>query len=310
MLSRYIFNFKDIIEEDINTVGEKAITLAKLSRENINIPEGFAVTSHAFDEFVKKNKLHIKANHLVKTSNHRDPYSITQVSKHIRKHFNDGVLPSDLKLQLYNEYKKLGRNLSDTHVKIILSPPSSNHNFDHDPWDEVKGEASLIHSIKSCWSSNFSEINLIKNHNESFYTKSVVVARIINAEKSGKIYTVDPESKDKNKIIITSMLGEYSHNINLVLMPDTYEIDKKTGDIISTEEVPQKKMKIGKLGSKKVAHVPSNLKSKKKLTEKEIKELVNYAKNIEKVFYFPQVIDWSIENGKLYVTDTRHMTFL
>lgn len=309
MPSKNIFWFKDIISDDIHTVGEKSVKLAQLLKQGILIPEGFAITSHAFDEFVRKNKLNMKAKHLMLTANHKHPHSVSQVSGHIKKYFNEGSLNPEFKLELYNAYKKLGGTINDPHVKIYLSPTSQAHLIKHDlPWNEVQGEASLIHSVKQCWSSNFSEINLINNHEDSAFTKSLIVQRVVDPDKSGKLYTIDPSTYNKNIVIIKTMLGEYSTQANFVSMPDIYEVDKKSQLIISVEEIPQQKMKKGKGIMKKLHDVTNTHKPKKKLTTNEVDQLLMYAKNIEKIMYFPQEIDWAIEKNKLYITHTKPIT--
>ena len=311
MPSKNIFWFKDIVAEDINAVGEKSVRLAELKKEGINIPEGFVITSHAFDEFIKENQLSKKARHLMMTANHENPHSITQISNHIKKYFNEGDLNSEFKLELYNAYKKLGGKLTDVHVKILLSPVSEAHLYKHDhSWNEVKGEASLIHSVKMCWSSNFSEINLINNHDDSSYTKSLIVQRIINPDKSGKIYTIDPENYDKSKAIIKNMLGEYSEQTNLVTMPDIYEVDKSDHKVKSSEIVNQMKMRKIKNGIGKVMNVTKTHKSKKILTEKEIDQLLKQSKQVEKFTYFPQEIDYAFENNRLYFINIRPLTHI
>lgn len=309
MPSKNIFWFKDILSDDIHTVGEKGVRLADLFKNGVQVPEGFAITSHAFDEFIRENKLQTKAKHLMQTANHNDPHSVSQISYHIKKHFNEGDLNSKFKLELYNAYKKLVGPLANKHVKIFLSPVSESHLSKHNKtWDEVKGEASLIHSVKECWGSNFSEINLIYNTNHSSYTKSVIIQRLIEPDKSGKVYTIDPSSSDKNTVIIKSMLGEFNDQANFISMPDIYEVDKNSFEIISIEEIPQAKMKKGVGVNKKFVSVSKKQNKHKKLTKNEIEKILEQIKLVEKVTYFPQEIDWSIEKNKLYFTHIKPLT--
>jgi len=309
MPSKNIFWFKEIIDDDLHIVGEKGIKFSQLMRQGINIPDGFAITSHAFDEFIRENKLNTKAKHLLSTANHQDPNSILQISSHIRKYFNEGTLSSEFKLDLYRAYKKLGGTLVDSHVKLMLSPINETHFLKtHKSIDEVKGEASLIHAIKNCWSANFSEISLLNNHEKSNHIKSIIVQKILNPDLSGKIYTINPSSYDKNTVLIKSMLGEYSDQINLVSMPDIYTVNKKTHTIVSIEEVPQKKMK--KADRKKIIDVPVKLNKRKKLKKEEIDMILKQAKTVENFTYFPQEIDWVIEKGKVYFIHIKPLTHI
>lgn len=311
MSSKNIFWFKEIIDDDIHTVGEKGVKLSQFLKEGVTIPDGFVITSHAFDEFIRDNNLHTKAKHLISTADHKNPISVAQVSNHIKRYFNEGRLSREFKLDLYHAYKKLGNTLKDSHVKIFLSPISNAQSPKYQiSYDEVHGEASLIHSIKNCWSMNFSEINLINNHDNFSHVKSLIVQEIINPEKSGKIFTINPNTYDKNTILIKTMLGEFTDQINLVSMPDIYEIDKKDYTIKSVEEVPQLKMKKRTGLDKKILNVSSGSKKNKELKKNEIDELIKQLKLVEKITYFPQEIDWSINKNKIYFTHIKPLTHI
>ena len=59
--STYVLWFSDMGIEDVPAVGGKNASLGKmirnLSNRGVRIPDGFATTSYAFREFIKKNKL-------------------------------------------------------------------------------------------------------------------------------------------------------------------------------------------------------------------------------------------------------------
>ena len=131
MPNQYVYHFKDIIDDDVTHVGEKAVLFANLHKAGIPIPDGFAITTHAYENFIKENNLHIKTKHLISTANHSDPNSVNQISSHIKKYFDEGNLSSKLKLELYAAYKNLSGKFNDSHVKILLSPLQESHIKSH-----------------------------------------------------------------------------------------------------------------------------------------------------------------------------------
>lgn len=186
MPNSHIYWFREISKEDLRHIGEKGVKLAELKRSGVSIPDGFVISSEAFDKFIKENDLDKKARHLIKTANRKDPNSLKQISKHIYKYFHEGKLSPDFQLDLFNSYKKLSGKLIDLHVKVMPSANAHTHAVKKNKHEEIKGEASLIHHIKDYWASNYSEINLL-NSSDSNFVKSIIVQESIEPEKSGKI---------------------------------------------------------------------------------------------------------------------------
>jgi len=303
MLDQNIVWLKQTDKDDIFNIGSHGTRLGELSREGIPIPEGFIVTTHSFNNFIRENNLSLKAKHLLSSVNFNDPNSLKQVSELIRKYFVLGNISSDFKMDLYSAYKKLGGNLNDAKVKVT-------HTTTHDkPYHEkrkhikdVKGESSLIHAILDLWASNFSEINIIHNNHFKKSANSVLVQRIVIPDFSGKIFTIDPVKKDKSKIIIKATDGEYDERVNLITLPDHYEVDKRS-HVLLLNEISPRKSKPSRTGLFR-----RNFKAKRKLLSREIEDMIYLAKLTEKFHYFPQEIDWSIEKGKLYFTNIRPLT--
>ena len=50
-----VADFKDIKKEDVPIAGGKGANLGEMTREKINVPAGFIVTSEAYKEFLRVN---------------------------------------------------------------------------------------------------------------------------------------------------------------------------------------------------------------------------------------------------------------
>lgn len=303
MTGQNIVWLKQTDSDDIFNIGSHGIKLGELSREGIPIPEGFIVTTHAFNNFVRENNLYLKSKHLLSTVNFNDPNSLKQVTDLIKKYFALGNLSTDFKLDLYSAYKKLGGTTSDAKVKLTHTTTHDKpYHEKHKHINDIKGESSLIHAILDHWASNFSEINLIHNNHIKKSANSILVQQIIIPDLSGKIYTIDPSSKDKNKMIIKASSGHFDEKVNLITLPDNYVIDKNSHSVISSDFASARKKKAS------IFSISKKMNKRQKLLSKEIEDLVNFAKISEKFHYFPQEIDWSIEKGRLYFTNIKPLT--
>lgn len=178
-----------------------------------------------------------------------------------------------------NSYKRLGSTFKESKVSVISSSPFSFKNIHY----EVKGDANLIRKIKEIWATQFSKISLFQNninHPNDFHKLdiAIVVQKKIDDGKSGKIFTQDPLRSDKTKIVIEGDRNT-SH----------YVISKRNLDIIFK----------GHLTHAKRYH---------KISDKEAVELAKLGKKIEKHFYFPQEIRFTIYKNKIYILETIPIT--
>src|SRR3989344_8731706 len=99
---QYIAWFKEVDKDDVALVGGKGANLGEMVGAGFNVPNGFIITSHAYFDFLKTNKLDIKIKHLLNTANFNSPDSLNQVSALIKRE----ILSSDLSPALVSEILK------------------------------------------------------------------------------------------------------------------------------------------------------------------------------------------------------------
>lgn len=332
--------FNEVDKNNIPLVGGKGANLGEMVNANFPIPFGFIITSKAYFYFIEKNNLKEKILSLLKNLNYENPHELQQVSSEIKKLIKNGHLPDDLINQIYYYYEHLlvkeeaflkkrisSLNYGLIKLKSVYSMPllavrSSataedlpNASFagQQETFLNVKGETHLLEKVKECFASLFNERAIYYRHQQGFsHDKvglAVVVQKMVNSEKSGIAFSVDPITNDKNKIIIEAVYGLGEYIVQGYVTPDHYEVDKKTFTIIKKEVKNQnvklvrsgfgnKEVKLGKLGKNQ------------KLSDQEIIKLALLISDIEKHYYFPQDIEWAIEKDKLYITQSRPITTL
>ena len=109
--------FSEVDKEDIALVGGKGANLGEMAKSGFPVPDGFIVTAYAYFNFIKSNGIDKKVSNLISTINFNDSNSLKQVSVHIKKEIMDAPFPNDLKLEIYNFYKKLLIHLN--HLMLI-----------------------------------------------------------------------------------------------------------------------------------------------------------------------------------------------
>ena len=315
--SKFVAWFSEVDKEDVSLVGGKGANLGEMTKAKFPVPNGFIVTSHAYYNFIKENNFAAKIKHLLETANFNNPDSLSQVSLHIKKMLIAGNLSKELVSEVFKAYTTLGTVFDDALVAVRSSATAedlatASFAGQQETFLNVKGEAVLLESIKEGWASLFDARALFYRHEQHFDHLKVgialVVQKMVESDKSGIMFTIDPVTNDKSKIVIEAILGLGELIVQGQENPDHYEVDKKDFSLLSKKISEQKKM-LKKVGSRnKEIKLSKREGTKQKLSEKEIVALAKLGEKLEKHYYFPQDSEWAIEKNNVYIVQTRAVT--
>src|SRR3989344_7667287 len=210
--AHHILWFNQIDKEDVSLVGGKGANLGEITKAGFNVPDGFIITSHAYYDFIRENNLSIRIKHLLSSANFDDSKSLEQVSKHVKNLILRGDLSKALIGSILSAYQKLGEPL----VAVRSSATAedlANASFagQQETFLNVKGDAVLIEKIKEGWASLFNTRAIFYRHQQKFDNIktgiALVIQKMVESEKSGVMFTVDPVTGNKSKIVIEAILG-------------------------------------------------------------------------------------------------------
>ncbi len=315
--SKYVLWFKEVGKDDVALVGGKGANLGEMTKAGFPVPEGFIITAEAYYTFLRENNLVTKIKNLIGTANLEKPESLAQVSKHINKLITDGKIPDHIVKEIISAYKTLSCPLDDALVAVRSSAtaedlPTASFAGQQDTYLNVKGDATLLQKVKMAWASLFNERAIFYREEQKFSHFKIGIAipvqKMVQSEKSGVMFTLDPITNDKTKIIIEAIYGLGELIVQGIATPDHYEVSKKDVKILSKEISAQKTM-LKKVGvENKEIKVPEVEAKKQKITDNQIIDLAFLARKLEKHYYFPQDVEWAIEKNNIYLVQTRPVT--
>lgn len=315
--AHHIAWFSEIRKEDVALVGGKGANLGEMTSANFPVPPGFVITANAYYDFIRENNLNIKIKHLLSTTNFEDSRSLEQVSLHIKKLIKSGTLSNQLIKEVISSYNKLSGPLNQVLVAVRSSATAedlANASFagQQDTYLNVKGDAVLLEKIKDGWASLYGGRAIYYRHQQKYDNIKIgialVVQKMVESDKSGIMFTIDPVTNDKSKIVIEAIFGLGELIVQGAVTPDHYEVDKKELSILSKKVSVQTRSLIKKGVFNKEIKFSKKQGGKQKLSEKEILILAKLGKEIEKHYYFPQDLEWAIEKNKIYIVQTRSVT--
>ncbi|HRN96605.1 MAG TPA: PEP/pyruvate-binding domain-containing protein, partial [Candidatus Levybacteria bacterium] len=176
----------------------------------------------------------------------------------------------------------------------------------------IHGESAVAHAIREVWATMYDAhaIQYLHTHNSiSVPIKTaLIVQKMVDAQSSGVVFTVHPRTGDKNVMVLQAIagLGEYLKNKGVT--PDLYEVNKQDLSIQAKNIHLQDSMLVKASTQNKQVPVTKKLRNTQKISDHQIVSLAEYAKKLEKHYFFPQDIEWSIEDGKIYIIETKPQT--
>ncbi|MFZ3301309.1 MAG: phosphoenolpyruvate synthase [Microgenomates group bacterium] len=312
-----VIDFKDIDKDSLELVGGKGANLGEMTKAGFPVPGGFAVTVPAYDLFLKENDISTKIYEILGVTDVEDPAQLESASRKIQKIVNTARFPDQVFKDLVKSYKKMSGTFSKALVAVRSSAtaedlPGMSFAGQQATFLNIKGEANLQVAVRECWASLFTPRaiyyrvqNKIKHEKVGI---SVIVQKMVQSEVSGIMFSIDPVTNRKDRIIIDAVWGLGEMIVQGSYIPDHYVVQKDTFAILS-KEVNDQKMQYVKNGqeTKEIA-VPKKLQDKVKLTDDQIITLGKISQKLQDHYYFPQDSEWALEKGKLYIVQTRPIT--
>ncbi|NWF51647.1 MAG: phosphoenolpyruvate synthase [Nitrospirae bacterium] len=313
--------FRDLTIDDIPLVGGKCANLGELiGKIGVPVPDGFAISSHAYEVFLKQTKMDKEVERVLSEVNISDMKSLQDISEKIRKKIESITMPKDMEAEILKAYNSLCEHSGKKNIAVAVRSsataedlPGASFAGQQDTFLNVTKD-SLIKSIKKCWSSLFSPRAITYRKEKGFSHNdvliSVAVQELILSRASGVMFTIEPVSGAEDKVVINASWGLGEAIVGGQVTPDEYVVEKGTLRIIQ-KNIAKKKMQIvsNQKGGTNWVAVPEKMQDAPVLNDKDIIRLAQYGVQIERHYGNPQDIEWAKdERGKIYILQARPET--
>jgi len=306
--------FHEIDKEDVARVGGKGANLGEMTQAGFPVPGGFVVTSAAYKYMIEENALESKIKKHLEGLDVENPTALNRASAAIQALIEKSPFPKEIEKAVFSAYDKLG---NDPWVAVRSSAtaedlPQASFAGQQETYLNVRGDASLLVHIRKAWASLFEPRAIYYRVQQGFdhfkVALAVPVQKMVQSDVSGIMFTLNPVTNDKTKIIVEAIWGLGEKIVQGAITPDHYEVDKDSFRVSETRSVKQT-IEMVRSGEGNIDRkVPKSRQEKRKLTEKQAIEVAKLGKKLQQHYFFPQDVEWAIENGKLYVVQTRPIT--
>lgn len=326
-----ILHFSDKDALQLSLTGGKGASLAKVSQAGFAVPQGFIITTKAYEEFLSY------ADKIPSFSSDNLALLESQAQQY-KEHLLTLPLPPSC-------LKELESALTHFSPQQAFSVRSSSTLEDlnagafagaHDTFLNCVGLEMIAQKIKECFVSLWHTRAIAYRCELGFSHKdalmAVVVQEMVSSQKSGVSFSINPITCNLNEVLINANYGlgesvvggefdvdEYRFN-TLEQKIESSHIAHKTKGIFPTyctesfiapqdRISPQNSQDLqDSMQGTKECHIDSAFIDVAVLNEKEIAQIASLNLALQRFYGFPQDIEWAIVDEHLYLLQSRPIT--
>lgn len=338
---RFILWFDEIGIKDVPLVGGKTASLGEmyqeLKKKGVRIPNGFAITAYAYNYLLKEAGIKDDIERVLKGLDVNNLRNLYERGRKVRDIIIHAQFPHDLEQEIVTAYHKLSKNYGTNNVDTAVRSSATAEDLadasfagQQETYLNVSGHESLIHSVKLCFASLFTNraisYRAAKHFDHFKISLSIGVQKMVRSDlaASGVMFSLDTESGFKDAVMINASYGLGENIVQGAVTPDEYYVHKPTlklgfkpiiGKQVGSKEV---KMVYSVNGMKPVKNIRVSDADRRKfaLTDKEILQLAKWACIIEDHYskkaghYKPMDMEWAKdgETNQLFIVQARPET--
>jgi pyruvate,water dikinase len=300
---------------DVARVGGKAASLGTLTQAGFPVPDGFAVTTAAYDAALDGVQERIAAE--LAALDGEDAAAIEACGARLRALVETTPMPPAVADAIRASYRALGEDVPVAVRSSATAEDGAEASFagQQDTYLWVVGEDAVVEHVRRCWASLFSARSIAYRCERGIphddIRMGVAVQRMVAARAAGVAMTLNPANGDRSKIAIEASYGLGESVVSGLVTPDSVLVDKVMLEVVDVQ--------VGTKEIELVADVPARCVTEREVEEErralpalspaEVKQVAELAKRAEQHYGAPQDVEWAVgEDAAVVMLQSRPET--
>jgi pyruvate,water dikinase len=305
-------------------VGGKVASLAEMTAAGFAVPPAFGVTTEAFEEFIAAAGLAARIAAIRAELDVDDVAAVDRAAGEIATMIEATDLPPEIDAEIRAGYAELERR-AGTGVPVAVRSSGVNEDLEgasfagqYDTYLWVQGADDVVAHVRRCWSGLFNPAVLTYRPDgvespadAGLPGMAVGVQEMARARSAGVMFTLDPISGDRSRIVIESCWGLGEGVVKGDVPPDRHRVDKITLEVLEREVVEQADEYRFDPDGGAVALLPvdEERRAEGSISEEEARAIAELGKRIERHRGGPTDVEWAIDvDGRLHLLQARPET--
>jgi pyruvate, water dikinase len=243
-----VVDLEDVGSDDADWAGSKMAVLGEIAnRLRLPVPDGFVLSSAAYQSFIGRNRLQERINQQLQSAPMDDLELLYEVSRDIQELIISADLPDELRRSLDQFLEDMERRHGQ---EVLLSMRSSALGEDglhlsyagqyRTELNVTLGEAP--EAYKRVLAGKYSARAIAYRHSHGVRDEDILMSvgcmRMIEAETSGVVYSRDPSNPRADRVFINAAPGLGSQVVDGVVSPQSYLLGREKGSwtILRTDD--------------------------------------------------------------------------
>ncbi|MGE9552175.1 phosphoenolpyruvate synthase [Erwinia amylovora] len=320
---------------DVDRVGGKNASLGEmitnLSSLGVSVPNGFATTSDAFNQFLDQSGVNQRIYDLLDKTDIDDVDELAKAGKQIRQWIVDTPFQPELEAAIREAYQQLSSDDAKASFAVRSSAtaedmPDASFAGQQETFLNVQGFDAVLIAVKHVYASLFNDRAISYRVHQGYDHRGVAlsagVQRMVRSDvgAAGVMFTIDTESGFDQVVFITAAPGLGEMVVQGAVNPDEFYVHKPTlaagRPAIVRRNMGSKKIRMVYADSQehgeqvRIEDVPEAERDRFCLSSEEVEALAAQAVQIEKHYQRPMDIEWAKDGhtGKLFIVQARPET--
>ena len=294
-LADAVVAFADVPAGATAIAGGKGASLSRMAAAGLPVPPGFVVAAGAFHVFLESCGGAALIARLTDDLDVHDTQAVERAADSIRTIIRSTPMPRDLADAITAAHASLVRGDLVAVRSSAVSEDGLTASFagQQESYLNVRGIDAVLTGVQACWASFFSPRALFYRAQKAVLgdtRMAVVVQEMVQADKSGVMFTVDPIRNRRDCMVVEGAPGLGEAIVSGEVTPDHYVVSRADGAVVD-------------------AFVPDDERGRA-LADDELDDLRKMGLQIEAFFGCPQDVEWCIRGPELFILQSRPITTL
>ncbi|MCO7254287.1 phosphoenolpyruvate synthase [Dickeya oryzae] len=332
---RNVLWYNQLGMHDVERVGGKNASLGEmitnLSELGVSVPNGFATTAQAFNDFLNQSGINQRIYELLDRTDADDVSQLAKAGAQIRQWIIDTPFQPELEQAICSAYQQLADGEPEASFAVRSSAtaedmPDASFAGQQETFLNVQGIDAVMVAVKHVFASLFNDRAISYRVHQGYDHRGVAlsagVQRMVRSDlaASGVMFTLDTESGFDQVVFITAAWGLGEMVVQGAVNPDEFYVHKPTllsgKPSIVRRNMGSKKIRMVYAATQehgkqvRVEDVEEAQRTRFCLSDDEVQALAHQALLIEKHYGRPMDIEWAKDGhtGKLYIVQARPET--
>lgn len=268
---------------EVEVAGGKGASLARMTAEGLPVPPGFVVPSYVLGDSIDAERM----RELAASRSAGECQELVAATEPPREKIT-AAYANLVGARLTATHKRVGNEKVAVRSSAVAEDSeAASYAGQQETYLFVEGAEEVCRRVVDCWASFFSERALFYRSQKGSLEDlrmAVVVQKMVDPEKSGVIFTVDPVRRRRDRMVVEAVRGIGEQVVSGEVTPDHYALDRK-----------------GKVKREKIV-------GDRVLTDEELWRLGDLGRQLEERHGVAQDIEWAIVGEEIYLLQSRPVT--